>query len=250
MDTTETLAGVNTNFYTSSPDKANCGDACYCDIQDSKNASRPSCMEMDIIEANGNCAMATTVHTFPTDGKPNNPDCDRWGCQSTRTLSGNKTHIQAQFAKDGTMTVLVDNVPNNQWNTKPSNASNQKVVSTMTTIGAVIESSQWFGWAPQADACPKGNVTTLPQSKFAISNVRVAGTVVQGPEPTKCGGPAPAPTPPAPVPPPPPPTHCCSWDDAHKVCGNTTDYCKSGQDPCEKDCGGKWIPVPPSSILV
>jgi len=69
MDTSQTHPEVNTNFYTSSPAQPNCGEACYCDIQ--KNATgKPSCMEMDIIEANGNCAMATTIHTFATEGNP------------------------------------------------------------------------------------------------------------------------------------------------------------------------------------
>lgn len=185
MDTTQTQPEVNTNFYTSSPSQANCGQDCYCDIQKSA-AGKPSCMEMDIIEANGNCKMATTIHTFPTDGKPNNQNCDRWGCGSMATLSGKKFHIKAEFAEDGTMTVLMDGVANNHYGPTPSASSNEEVVKTMNSIGAVIESSQWFGWAPAQDSCPTGTKDKLSNSKFAVSNVRVSGQVKQGPEPTKC----------------------------------------------------------------
>jgi len=239
MDTSQTHPEVNTNFYTSSPAQPNCGEACYCDIQKS-STGKPSCMEMDIIEANGNCAMATTIHTFATDGKPNNGDCDRWGCGSGATLSGKKFHIKADFAQDGTLTVSMDGVPNNKYSPFPAGASNGVVVKTMSSIGAVIESSQWFGWAPAQGSCPKGSKDQLPTSKFAVSNVRVMGTVKQGPDPAKCSGPAPAPAPTPPAPSPPTPSSgCCSWDNAH--CGGSTDYCKASQDHCEKDCSGKWI---------
>jgi len=251
MDTTEVQPEVNTNFYTSSPDKPNCGEDCYCDIQKSASG-KPSCMEMDIIEANGNCKMATTVHTFATDGKPNNQNCDRWGCGSTASLSGKKFHIKAEFAQDGTMTVTMDGVANNKYSPFPSSSSNDEVVKTMSSIGAVIESSQWFGWAPAQDSCPKGSKDKLPNSHFAISNVRVMGTVKQGPEPTKCTGPAPPsptpPTPPSPPSPPAPSSGCCSWDNVH--CGSTTDYCKASQAHCEQDCNGEWISQTIAEIVV
>merc|ERR1711945_70623 len=56
MDTTEAHPGVNTNLYTTSPQT--CCD--YCDIQDN---GTPQCMEMDIIENNGNCLAQTTWHS-------------------------------------------------------------------------------------------------------------------------------------------------------------------------------------------
>jgi hypothetical protein len=52
MDTTGVSAEVNTNLYTTSPDKPNCGAACYCDIQKSASG-KPSCMELDLIEVRG-----------------------------------------------------------------------------------------------------------------------------------------------------------------------------------------------------
>lgn len=89
------------------------------------------------------------------------------------------------------MTVTMDGVANNHYSPFPSSSSNDVVVKTMSSIGAVIESSQWFGWVPVQDSCPKGSKDNLANSHFAISNVRVMGAVKQGPEPTKCGGPAP-----------------------------------------------------------
>merc|ERR1711974_578323 len=32
---------------------------------------------------------------------------------------------------------------------------------------------------------------------------------------------------------------CCSWNG--ETCGDTTDFCKSGADNCEKFCNGEWI---------
>jgi hypothetical protein len=203
MDTTGVANEVNTNFYTSSPSKQNCGSACYCDIQKS-SSGKPSCMEMDIIEANGNCAMATTIHTFAKDGTPNNADCDRWGCGSGMNLPKTKFHIKAQFAMDGNLTVYLNGVANDHYNIVPSSDSNQVVVTTMQSIGAVIESSQWFGWAPSQSSCPTGSQDGLPNSHFVISNVKVMGAVVQGPQPTKCAE-QPTPAPPAPTPQPPTP---------------------------------------------
>lgn len=185
MDTSGVNPGVNTNFYTSSPNRPNCGSSCYCDIQ--RSFGKPSCMEMDIIEVNGHCAMATTIHTFATDGRPNNPNCDRWGCGSVNTLpNGGKFTIKAMFGEDGTLAVTMNGTPIKGYSPMPSAASNEVVVKTMRSIGAVIESSQWFGWAPAGSQCPGGSGSGLYGSQLKISNVKVRGKVVQGPVPTKC----------------------------------------------------------------
>lgn len=185
MDTSRVADAVNTNFYTSSPSQPNCGESCYCDIQQS-NSGKPSCMEMDIIEANGHCRMQTTVHTFATDGVPNNGNCDRWGCASGAAIPGNPFHMNATFGMDGSMVVYINGQKNANYSPAPSSQSDEVVANTMSTIGAVIESSQWFGWVPAGDQCPQGDSSGLANSVFTISNVRVMGRVVQGPEPTKC----------------------------------------------------------------
>jgi len=141
---------------------------------------------MDIIEVNGKCAMATTIHTFATDGKPNNADCDRWGCGSINKLPSALFTIRAAFGHDGSLEVTMNGSPINGYSPVPSASSNDVVVKTMQSIGAVIESSQWFGWAPAENQCPAGSDDKLPQSVVKISNVKVQGVVVQGPEPTKC----------------------------------------------------------------
>jgi len=227
MDTTGTSPGVNTNLYTSSIQGPNCGMACYCDIQ---KGDHPSCMEIDIVEVNGHCAAQSTVHTFATDGIPNNPDCDRWGCESHAILSGGKFHMKAEFGLDGSMTTFLDGRVLPDLSPPPSDASNKILVDTMNSLGGVIESSQWFGWAPATNKCPHGTHDDIHHSRVSISNVRVFGTTKQGPEATLCGAPAP--------PPPPPSPPCCSWSGTQ--CDPTTDYCKASQDHCENDCHGTW----------
>lgn len=54
----------------------------------------------------------------------------------------------------------------------------------MSQYGAVIYSSQWVGWVP-GNCGGDGN---LQASSFSVSDVKITGRVVQGPEPAKCGG--------------------------------------------------------------
>merc|ERR1712232_171092 len=78
----------------------------------------------------------------------------------------------------------------------------------MASKGAQIQSSQWVGWVPSGNNCGRGD---LGSSTFSIRNLRVSGTVVQGPQPSKCS------SPPGPKPSPsaaqcPGQHHCgCSW---------------------------------------
>jgi Leucine-rich repeat (LRR) protein len=182
MDLSEVDPEVNANFYTVSPEGENCGSECYCDSR-----TNTSCMEMDIFEGNGQCAMSTTVHTFSKAGRPDNPDCDRWGCTAGISLPSPKVHVKAMFSLGGNMTVAINGKLNNKYHPWPSAASNRRVVETMKTRGAVIESSLWYGWVPNETACPKGTKKGLTRSNLTISNVRVMGSVVQGPQyPTRC----------------------------------------------------------------
>ena len=88
MDTTKATPGTNTNFYTSSPNIC----CSYCDIQANKS---PQCMEMDIIEANGDCAMQTTWHTNPN----HNGGCDEGGCAGRMQIpqNGSAFHMRARY---------------------------------------------------------------------------------------------------------------------------------------------------------
>merc|ERR1712070_1363798 len=62
------------------------------------------------------------------------------------------------------------------------------VVSSMTSKGVVIYSSQWGGWVPVA-SCGSAAQDPIPGStEFAITGLKIQGSVVQGPQPTKCSG--------------------------------------------------------------
>lgn len=174
MNTTRATGETNTNFYTSSPDKC----CAYCDIQNNKS---PQCMEMDIIENNANCAMATTWHTDPD----HNGGCDEGGCAGHSQLPGGVFKMRAEFSTDGTMKTFLDG---KEVKVGGSSSVLDKakgiVVKTMKAKGAMFHSTQWQGWVPSGSGCPaKGD---LKKSIFSVTNVKIMGKVVQGQEPTKC----------------------------------------------------------------
>jgi len=178
IDTTGAHGGVNNNFYLVSPDPSYFSASNDCDIQ---AQGKPGCMEMDIIENNGNCLAQTTWHTWVNhDG-----DCDQGGCWGQKYRSG-VTKVRAEFTTDGWMTVLMDGQKVDVSNPVPSAAAHSYVHDTMASKGAQIQSSQWVGWVPAGNCASGGD---LDSSTFSINNVRVSGTVVQGPEPTKCSSP-------------------------------------------------------------
>jgi len=143
MNLKDTADSINTNFYLSSISEPNQGSSTYCDIQ-----LNPGCMELDIIENNGRCSLASTIHNLPNDGTPNNQNCDRWAYVSSLRLPSNDNMtfaVVASFGEDGSITVEVDGQSSDSFNPFPSSDSNEVVVENMKSVGAVIESSQWFG---------------------------------------------------------------------------------------------------------
>merc|ERR1712193_258315 len=132
---------------------------------------------------NGNCFQATTWHTDRSGG-------DHDGKAQTGGLSP-QVHVKASWNSDGS-SLGVDIGGNHH--------SGEGFQDVMSQYGAVIYSSQWTGWVP--GSC--GGDGNSDASSFSVSNLRITGTVVQGPEPRKCS-PAPAPTP-SPVPPTPTPS--------------------------------------------
>jgi hypothetical protein len=132
MNTTRATGETNTNFYTSSPDKC----CAYCDIQNNKS---PQCMEMDIIENNANCAMATTWHTDPD----HNGGCDEGGCAGHSQLPGGVFKMRAEFSTDGTMKTFLDG---KEVKVGGSSSVLDKakgiVVKTMKAKGAMFHSTQ------------------------------------------------------------------------------------------------------------
>jgi len=180
MDTSNAHCEVNTNIYTISPDGGQdfCGKDCYGDIQD--NGS-PVCMELDIIENNGNCKFASTWHTkggFAGGG------CDAGGCAHNGNLPGGEFHMKSTWGEDGMWLTYLNDEPLYTNNYLSVTDEDKRVVKqTMMEKGVIVISSQWTGWVPGDGCCGGGD---LDSSEFTISNLRVLGKVMHGPEPTKC----------------------------------------------------------------
>merc|ERR1711972_1175073 len=105
---------------------------------------------------------------------------------------GPQIHVKASWSADGSSADV--QVGGNHY-------SGEGFHDVMSQFGGVIYSSQWTGWVP--GSC--GGDGNLGASSFSVSNVRIQGKVVQGPEPNKCAPePTPAPTPTTPAPSPAP----------------------------------------------
>jgi len=191
LDTTGAHTGVNNNLYTISPKVGSEGYkemGQYCDgaVTDRSRRSAVSnasvnsywCMEMDIYEANGNCGSASTVHTVKGHGG----GCDAGGCQVTTHFGSQSFKVHADFGADGTMAVSIGGIMQTPGQDEGSKAV---VRSTMQSTGAVIQSSQWAGWVPVAECGTSGDKDS---SIFKVSNLRIKGSVVAGPQPTRCAG--------------------------------------------------------------
>jgi len=176
--------GQNNNVYTISPDLhggAYSSKDQYCDGQapDGK-----FCIELDIIESNGNCGGATTWHTV--QGKPGG--CDGNGCQALYPYNGQtKMHVRTDFDNSGVMTTHVGDrvVGYAQMNPHPTGSVTATVQSVMRSVGVVFQSSQWTGWCP---TCNGGTGGDLGSAVFSVSNLRIRGSIVSGPEPRRCSG--------------------------------------------------------------
>ena len=138
-------------------------------------------MEMDIIEANGDCDMATTWHT----DADHNGGCDKGGCAGHAQLPKAVFKMRAEFAMDGTMKTLLNGQEVKVGGSASALSKAKGIVEkTMKAKGAMFQSSQWQGWVPSGQGCPgKGD---LKKSRFSIQNIRVMGVVVQGQVPNMC----------------------------------------------------------------
>merc|ERR1712050_236316 len=157
MDLGGAHGGVNNNFYIKFPSSV--GN--YCD-----SGGTGGCAELDFVENNGNCVGATTFHTDPGGG-------DKGGTQYTGNI-GNNFHVRAEWDQSGnTLSVTVNG----------HHYSGKGMGDQLKKHGAVLYSSQWTGWVP--GHC--GGDGNLGASTFSVSNLKITGTVVQGPEPRRCG---------------------------------------------------------------
>jgi len=199
VDVSNSQAGVNANLYAIAPSGLGPegwydNDNQYCDgaIND-----RPNCIELDWFESNGNCAGASTLHTVMGEG--NTAPCTSWGCRAHWTYNGNtKFHMKVTYGGDGSQTVMVDGAVLGGFDPNPVAEDWAIIKGEQQSKGLLIYGSEWTGWVPE-EWC--GTAGCLECSSYSISNLQVHGTVVQGPEPTKCGGPDPVPVPiPVPVP--------------------------------------------------
>lgn len=158
MELSGAHGGVNNNVYVTFPSVV----GHYCD-----SGGTGGCAELDFAENNGNCESATTFHTDPSGG-------DKDGTQYTGAI-GKSVHVRAEWDQGGdTLSVTVNG----------NHYSGKGMGDQLKQHGAVLYSSQWTGWVP-GNCGGDGN---LGASSFSVSNLKIQGTVVQGPEPKRCGG--------------------------------------------------------------
>lgn len=182
FDVSSAHSGVIPNIYSVSP--SGIGDGFdndkYCDGADN---DKPWCMEIDWIEANGDCGGSTTLHTVPGPG-PNG--CTSWGCRTSYHFGGSKFHMRVEYDSSGHYTITRDGQALGGFDPAPGGGDFETIRSTHESAGAVIYSSQWTGsWVPPPKDCG-GGPGNLDGSIFTISNLKISGKVVQGPTPTLC----------------------------------------------------------------
>merc|ERR1712113_730153 len=159
MDVSGSHGHVNNNAYITFPSTV----GSYCD----SGGSAPGCAELDFAENNGNCASSSTFHTDPSGA-------DHDGKQSVFPI-GNNVHVRATWDESGNTSNI--NVNGHEW-------SGSGMAEQMRQHGAVLYSSQWTGWVP-GNCGGEGN---LEASTFSVSNLKIHGSVVQGPQPRRCEG--------------------------------------------------------------
>merc|ERR1711870_174762 len=141
------------------------------------------CLEVDWIESNGNCGGATTLHTIKGPGASG---CTSWGCRDSYHYNGKSSfHMRIEYGADGTWTTIRDGqtIGSGSLSPQPNSGDWSIVKGAYESKGAVIYSSEWQGWVPVQDCGTSGD---LSRSHFSVSNLRISGSVVQGPTPTKC----------------------------------------------------------------
>lgn len=174
--------GVNANIYTISPSTG--GNAFsqnnYCD---GAKTGASWCVEADWIESNGNCGGATTLHTVQGGGG----GCNAGGCQTSYYYDYKPSfHMKVSYTSEGVWTTVHDGKTITGSNLSPSPQSSDwaTLKDQYSKKGAVIYSSQWTGWVPLSSC---GTYGDLGSSSFTVSNLKIYGSVVQGPAPRTCG---------------------------------------------------------------
>ena len=186
IDVTGGHVGVNQNIYTISPYGIGAGGFTqrnYCD--GAKPYGDQWCVEVDWIESNGNCMGQSTLHDVPG---PGDNGCTAWGCTTTYYYNGRTSfHMKITYDANGVWNTYRDGQHISPWSLHPtpSNSDWATLVKYYSERGAVIYSSQWVGWVPVGNCGQSGD---LNSSHFSIKNLRITGSVVQGPKPRLCSG--------------------------------------------------------------
>lgn len=181
VDVTNVRPGVNANLYAIAPTIGAGGytGGDYCDGADN---DKPWCIELDWLESNGNCAAAATLHTVPG---PGDNGCTAWGCRLTWSYNGETSYqMRVEYGNDGTQTLFKNGQVLDGYSPSPDGQAWGKIREEMQSKGVVIYGSEWTGWVPEEWCGTDGD---LEASSYSISNIVVQGSVVQGPEPQKCG---------------------------------------------------------------
>merc|ERR1712071_515877 len=120
------------------------------------------------------------IHTI--EG-PGSDGCTAWGCRVSEHYSNSKFHMKIDHDANGAWTITRDGNVLSGYNPDPS-GSWAYIKQMHEERGQVLYSSEWTGWVP-VDDCGT-DAGDLYGSSFSISNLVISGSVVQGPEPTKC----------------------------------------------------------------
>jgi hypothetical protein len=188
LDLSAAVPNVNQNLYTISPNQTFSSSGFdmskYCD-----GFSSNWCVEVDWLESNGDCGGISTLHVIPGTG-PNK--CNAWGCSRKYSYDGNPIyHVKVQYGTDGKWSTFRDGIEIGpmQYNSStsvPETALEWSILkNAYDTYGAVIYSSQWFGWVPSFSNCTTSS-KTLADSVFKVTNFKITGRVIKGPTPTLC----------------------------------------------------------------
>lgn len=183
VDVSNVRPGVNANMYSIAPQigaGGYVGDN-YCDGAEN---DKPWCIELDYVESNGNCAAAATLHTVPG---PGSNGCTAWGCRLHWSYNGEtKYKMRAAYGTDGSQTLTKNGQPLSGYDPSPNGDTWRVIQQEMQSKGVVVYGSEWTGWVPEEWCGSDGSDSDLAASSYSISNIVVQGSVVQGPEPTKC----------------------------------------------------------------
>lgn len=194
IDLSGTSRGINANLFGIFPNVSGSHydhSVDYCDGGRWNRTLRgPWCPELDFIESNGQCAYATTWHTI---NSPEIDGCTYWGCGRYYGYRETATfHMRIDFQSNGSIVVkrwgngIMDQFDGDHMGPKP-NVTDWDVIKAFNQAnGFAVVSTQSDGWVPDITECWPFTPGNISNSSFSVSNLKIAGKVVQGPTPSLC----------------------------------------------------------------